>query len=572
MGSIAVLAAPAYLAINGSISGLAAGLFSAFTLPLFWSYLVSKTGRLDWGIKGLLVSVALIIITLSLLTGGAGSNFLPLLFILPLEAAIRSGRSGAYFGIFLAVAAGFGVVAAPSMVSAELTTFIPDSSGIPALIAAIYTISIALRIGAFEARSNARLVVEKNRFRLLADNATDLITRHDANGATLFASPAARPLFGTPASGLLKSGMFEKIHLQDRIIFLKSLSNAAHDGKSQSCQFRIRCKGSGDRVWKQVEMRCRPAKDPITGQIEVVSVTRDITEAKEKEAIIKQAAENAEEANLAQRRFLTTMSHELKTPLNAILGFSDILKQEIFGKLPHERHHEYVGLIHESGEHLLNVVDDLLDISRIEAGRYELSLETFAAIDIADATIKMLQPMAAKAEVIVLCDVLPTLPELNADRRSCQQILINLVSNAIKFSPKGGTVRVSAHQHGRSLKLRVKDTGIGIEENFLSTIGQSFMQGDHGHDREYEGSGLGLSVVKGLVALHNGEFDIKSTVGKGTTVTITLPLKAQIAKPVPANEEAQLVHLNAISPRKSKSKIQSSKSLKKGDSHVRISA
>ena len=409
LGSIAVLSVPAYLAVSGSISGMASGIIGLATLPLFWSYLVSKTGRLDWGVRGLLVSAALTIASLSILTGGVGSNFIPLLCILPIEAAMRNGKGGAYFGIALAIAAGFGVVVAPSMASAEFTALFPNSSIFPASIAAIYTISAALRIGAFGARSNKRLVEEKNRFRLLADNATDLITRHEANGKTLFASPAAWPLFGAPASGLLNSGMFEKIHLQDRIVFLKSLSSAAHDGKDQSCQFRIRCKGNGSRAWKWVEMRCRPVKDPITGQTDVVSVTRDISDAKEQENYIQDATESAEQANLAQRRFLTTMSHELRTPLNAILGFSDILKQELFGKLPHERHHEYVGLIHESGQHLLNVVNDLLDISRIEAGRYELSLESFAAIDIADATIKMLQPMADKAEVNVLCDVLPTL-------------------------------------------------------------------------------------------------------------------------------------------------------------------
>ncbi len=574
IGSSIFFVAPAYLALQGSGSELAAGALSAFSLPLFWSYLVSKTGRLDWGIKGMLVSLAFIIAFTCIFSGGVSSLFLPLLCILPLEASIRTGRRGAVFGALLALLSVAGVFIAPtfaSLSSFQLSGGWLSLSQISVIIAVIYSFSLALRIGSKIVINNDQLSEAENRFRLLADNATDLITRHDESGATLFASPAARPLFGSPASSLMKSGMFEKIHLQDRIIFMKSISRAAHDGKEQSCHFRIRCKGTTGQVWKWVEMRSHLERVALSNKVSVIAVTRDITNSREQEISIKETTEASEEANLAQRRFLTTMSHELRTPLNAILGFSDILKQELFGKLPFERHAEYVGMIHESGQHLLNVVNDLLDISRIESGKYELSLQTFPIIDIADSTLKMMQPLAAKAGVTVLCDVLPTLPEITADRRSCQQILINLVSNAIKFTPEGGNVRVSAHQHGRSLKLRVKDNGIGIEESFLSTIGQPFMQGDHGYDREYEGSGLGLSVVKGLVALHRGDFEILSTQGEGTTVTITLPLKSRASTPIPANEEAQLVHLNDKAAKKTQQQLHTS-TLRKGDNHARISA
>ncbi|MEE9315130.1 MAG: PAS domain-containing sensor histidine kinase [Rhizobiaceae bacterium] len=569
-GCIALIAIPVYLAINTTISVVEVSLLALLSLPVLWAFFVSKTGWMKLGVAGSLTTVAVMIAVASVFFGGLSSPFIFLLFMVPIEAALSQGKRGIVYGLAIAALALASIMYAP-ILSAPFTLAVP-AQVLTSIVAMVYSIVLALRLSANHAKTSEELLAEQDRFRLLADNATDLITRHDQYGSTLFASPAARPLFGTSASNLLSSGLFEKIHLQDRVIFLKSISSAVHNGKSQSCQFRIRCKGSADQVWKWVEMRCRPLRDEKTGRTDVVSVTRDITTAKEQAITLREATEKSEEANQAQRRFLATMSHELRTPLNAILGFSDVLNQELFGELPHERHKEYVGLIHDSGQHLLNVVNDLLDISRIEAGKYELSISPFNVIDIADATIKMLQPMAANAEVTVHCDVLPTLPVLTADKRSCQQILINLVSNAIKFTPEGGSVKVSAKQHGRALKLRVKDNGIGIDESFIPSIGQPFMQADMGHDRSYEGSGLGLSVVKGLVALHGGEFDIQSTKGKGTAVTVTLPLNTQITRLVPADEEAQLVHLNTKPVHESINKSKSTVTSRKGDSRARVSA
>ena len=300
----------------------------------------------------------------------------------------------------------------------------------------------------------------------------------------------------------------------------------------------------------------------------------------ELEENLQRAQQSAGQLNDAQRRFLATMSHELRTPLNAIVGFSDILHQELFGALTQQKHREYVALIQDSGRHLLHVVNDMLDMSRIEAGKYELSLSSFAFADVVDATCAMLQPMAAKGGVTVKTSIDASLPEMSADKRACQQILINILSNAIKFTPEGGSVVLSAKQFGRSLRIRLKDDGIGIAEDFLPTIGQPFMQAESGNDRRFEGSGIGLSVVKGLVALHGGEFQIKSKVGVGTTVTVTIPLAVPGSlgnragsTPVPTDNSNQLVHLE---PAKSASSAKQTQPVapqySKGDRHARVSA
>ncbi len=570
LGSAALISLPVYLATFGSTIGINTGLVSFMVLQMFWAYLVSKTGRLHWGVYGLLSSFAALVALLSVGSGGLSSAFLVLLCLVPVEGAMQLGKRGVKIGVLLALVS----ISMVGLMPGDILALKVGFSAQPAvtILVIAYSLFLATRLGAYRTKIAEQLSLEQNRFRILADNAGDLITRHDQNGQTLFASPACRSLFGLSASNLLGSGLLDKIHLQDRIVYLKCISTAVHDEKEAICELRIRCKGSSQQIWKSVEMQCRPLRDPQTGRMGVVASTRNIAAEKEQQQALESAINKSEEATQAQRRFLATMSHELRTPLNAILGFSDVLKQELFGKLPHDRHREYASLIHESGQHLLNVVNDLLDISRIEAGKYELVIEPFDLIDIADATVRMMQPMALKAGVSVECDVLPTLPILTADRRSCQQILINLVSNAIKFSPEGGLVRISAKRHGRSIKIRVTDNGIGIDEAFLSTIGQPFMQADTGNSRSYEGSGLGLSVVKGLVKLHEGEFEIKSTLGEGTSVSVTIPLKTKMARPVPANVDASLVHLDTKTASLDSKNLKSTSQSRKGDSRARISA
>ena len=228
------------------------------------------------------------------------------------------------------------------------------------------------------------------------------------------------------------------------------------------------------------------------------------------------------------------MSHELRTPLNAIMGFSDIMREKIFGELP-GKYVEYAQLIHEAGSHLLDLINDVLDMSKIEASKYELNLEPLDAREPVSAALRLMRVQADDVGV-QLRGVLPAQPlEVDADRRALKQITLNLISNALKFTPRGGLVTVSLHARDDVLELAVADSGIGISELDLQRIGRPYEQaGDMG--QQSKGTGLGLSLVRAFAELHGGEMAIESRLGEGTAVTIRLPVLAQAAEPPAAPE------------------------------------
>jgi cell cycle sensor histidine kinase DivJ len=247
----------------------------------------------------------------------------------------------------------------------------------------------------------------------------------------------------------------------------------------------------------------------------------EIAELRDELAAANEAAASAE---VAKGRFLAVVSHELRTPLNAIIGFSDMLLHEMFGGFKDPRQKEYVGLVRDSGQHLLAVVTSILDVSRIEAGAYATEPEPFRFIEAVEMCQSMMQLQANAKNIDLQAQIAPDAGEINADRRAVQQILINLVSNAVKFTPDGGDVVVGAKRIGSRLHFWVSDTGIGIAEEDFENLGKPFMQIQNDYTRRFEGTGLGLSLVKGLVALHDGTMSIESMLGEGTTVTISLPV------------------------------------------------
>jgi cell cycle sensor histidine kinase DivJ len=224
------------------------------------------------------------------------------------------------------------------------------------------------------------------------------------------------------------------------------------------------------------------------------------------------------------------MSHELRTPLNAVIGFSEILNRELFGTLGEQRYRDYARLIHESGEHLLNVVNDILDMSKIEAGKFKIVKEPFDIASLINSCSEVMRHAAEKKQIALITEVSPNLPELHADKRACKQMLLNVISNAIKFTDAGGWVRISARVGKDIVELVVSDNGIGIAEYDLPKLGNPFVQADNSYDRSYDGAGLGLSVVKGLARLHGGRLEIASRLGQGTTATIVLPLEGPQAE------------------------------------------
>jgi cell cycle sensor histidine kinase DivJ len=251
---------------------------------------------------------------------------------------------------------------------------------------------------------------------------------------------------------------------------------------------------------------------------------RDVTERKVQEQALELARSAAEQADAAKTRFLATMSHELRTPLNAIIGFSEMIAQEETLLIDAARRREYAQLINDSGQHLLSVVNGILDMSKMESGNFEISPELFAPRSGLMNCCNLLALKAREGGVDLVVNAPQDLPVMTGDPRAFKQIVLNLVSNAIKFTERGGKVTVSADVEGAQLMLRVIDTGVGIAPDDLKRIGNPFFQAGKTYQRRHEGTGLGLSIVKSLVALHSGELTVQSRVDEGTTVTVALPL------------------------------------------------
>lgn len=256
----------------------------------------------------------------------------------------------------------------------------------------------------------------------------------------------------------------------------------------------------------------RAEKDALIAELETATANSD------------EARRKAEEANLAKSRFLATMSHELRTPLNAILGFSEVMKNEIFGAHANAAYKEYSADIHGSGEHLLNLINEILDLSRIEAGKYELNEEALSLAGVVDDCRHMLNLRAKAKGQTIREAVEPDLPKVWADERAIRQVVLNILSNAIKFTPQGGeiSIKVGWTANGGQY-VSVTDTGPGIPEDEIPVVLQTFGRGSLAIKTAEQGSGLGLPIVKGLIDLHGGGFHLKSKPRAGTEVTITLP-------------------------------------------------
>jgi signal transduction histidine kinase len=279
--------------------------------------------------------------------------------------------------------------------------------------------------------------------------------------------------------------------------------------------------------------------------LSVVLVVRQFSERKRSAARLAAAKEAAEQANLAKSRFLATMSHELRTPLNAIIGFSEIIRDKILGDGGLPRYTDYAADIHRSGQHLLSLINDILDLAKVEAGRYEIQLSSVDLAALVHSSLRFFEPRAELGGVTLAGDLPAGLPPLKGDERALRQILLNLVSNAVKFTPPGGQVRITArHEQAGFLTIDIVDTGIGIPADKLAAALTPFEQIDNSLQRRYEGTGLGLPLAKSLVELHGGRLSIRSDPGVGTTVSIDLPAD-QEALHAPTVTEAKRVRQQA---------------------------
>ena len=263
--------------------------------------------------------------------------------------------------------------------------------------------------------------------------------------------------------------------------------------------------------------------------LQIIAQVIDVTERVAAEEELRNAKEDAEIANRAKSDFLANMSHELRTPLNAIIGFSEVMLGQYFGPFDNPRYRDYAEDIHASGRHLLEFIDDLLDLAKIEAGRLTLIETNVHVASLVQGTIRLFADRAESAGIELTNDVPPGLPHLMADERMTRQILVNLISNAIKFTPASGQVSVSAVLTAASaIQILVSDSGVGIEPEEIPLIRKRFGRGRRTANHEIQGTGLGLAIIDSLIGLHDGEMDIESWAGRGTIVRVTFPASRTI--------------------------------------------
>ena len=546
LGSLVALAAfPIYLAMRGAPTALEVAAFAWLIAPILLSWFLSRTGRYEGAHILSALALAGLVMMVAATTGGIESFAAVWLIVVPLEAALSASRRVVAFASALALACAALLIALghfhllPVAEPNAALRGVLMGAGVAA--ATLYAAGLAVSAESLARTSVALLYLEEDRYRLLARNMSDVISRHNRTGAVEFISPAAEAMLGAPGARLTGHGLFDRVHVADRPAYLTALSDATR-GSEQRVEFRLRrdaVRGqniSADFIW--VEMRCRPLEQ-ASPEAEVVAVMRDVTDRKMQEQALELARTAAEQADASKTRFLATMSHELRTPLNAIIGFSEMIVHEEAMMIDAARRREYAQLINDSGQHLLSVVNGILDMSKMETGNFEISPEPFAPRAALLHCCNLLALKARDNGVDLITRAADDLPVMNGDPRAFKQIALNLVANAIKFTERGGSVTVSATVEGARLMLRVTDTGVGIDAEDLTRIGDPFFQAGKTYQRKHEGTGLGLSIVKGLVGLHNGEMNVQSRVGEGTTVAVALPLDFALSL-TPSNNIAML--------------------------------
>ncbi len=258
---------------------------------------------------------------------------------------------------------------------------------------------------------------------------------------------------------------------------------------------------------------------------------------------LARARDDAQAANRTKSEFLANISHELRTPLNAIIGFSEVMQAEIYGALGDRRYAEYAGDIHRSGQHLLEIINDILDLAKVEAGKLELRTDRVDVGQLFTACERLMQSKADSAGVTLIVRPVDTVPEVVADEIRLRQILLNLLSNAVKFTPRGGYVTLLAERAAdRTCEFKVIDTGIGMSEAEVAVAMEPFRQIDNTLARKYEGTGLGLPLTRALIELHGGVFELSSKPGIGTTATVRLPENAPVLAAATNQVATALIH------------------------------
>lgn len=368
------------------------------------------------------------------------------------------------------------------------------------------------------------LRVSERNYRAIVEDQTEMISRHSLDGLRTFANESYCRFHGKTKEELVGKSAYEGMPEDD----LKRLHEIYQTltPENPTGEFVVSFPGlDGETVWQRWTKRAIFDEDMQVTEYQAVG--HDITDNKRAEMDRLAALEEAQLANRAKSDFLAAMSHELRTPLNAILGFSDILSREYMGPMGNKKYIEYAQDIRTSGEYLLSLVNDLLDISSIEAGKTFL---TMAPLDIGEVIVESVNLITDEAQengIELVTDVPDKLAYVHADRRAIRQIILNLLTNALKFTPVDGRVTISVSEFDGYMMVRVVDTGIGIPADRLAGLTKPFTRVQSDPYKPVEGWGLGLAITKSLIDLHGGGLEIESEVGKGTTINVRLLLSAE---------------------------------------------
>ncbi|RDE10496.1 sensor histidine kinase [Pelagibacterium lacus] len=533
------LVAAGPLALHDFAAGrpVALALVAAAAATVALAALFQRQGDLDKGLLSQQAGLGMVALALAagpgLFNGGLLVAMAALVYAICMVRSVRPGD------LVLPLAAMVGAVLAGAMTPGGSMV----ETGYAVLGAGAALTMAALSLASFiRARARAGGGTQESAMTRAIDELTGAVVCFDPAGRLTQASRSITRLIGARPFEVTGTGFFDRLHVLDRPHYAKALSEVARGGGRALIEFRVRLDGmpGAAPAYRWIEMALTVLGE---GHGErpgpIVAILRDISARKGVEDELRTARAQAEEASEAKTRFLATIGHELRTPLNAIVGFSDMMAEGIGGELT-PTHQEYAGHIRQSGHHLLEVVNMLLDMSKLDAGKFEIHAEPFAPQGLVDPCLKMVGTLARERDVEIAAHLPETLPQLVGDERACRQIIINLLSNAIKFSHDGGRVRLAIKRQGKMLALSVSDDGIGMPADTVSRIGEPFLQAQNGLSRRYEGTGLGLSIVKGLVALHDGRLSVASEPGMGTRVTVLLPIDG----PASAPRAAPVEHLD----------------------------
>jgi cell cycle sensor histidine kinase DivJ len=525
---ILCLILPPYVLATGRFGPLEATGVCAILVTLLPVVHVSRTGRLDQGQDAASLLSCALVTVLSLQSGGIWSYGLFLFVIVLLDVAATGGKRSVWRGAAMAVG---GI-----LLVAVLPTLGPQSAlsvHVVGLVLVCYALVIAWVMVDRNERHASAQMRSQARAQAALESVADAVIWREGDGGFSYANGGAYTMLGIDRRVMSEQTLLERVNVGDRPAFLKALSDAASGRGAGAAQLRIGVEHDGDRSVRLFEMAARRVE--VAGRENaVVLVLRDITERQAADEMRESARRDAERAASAKGQFLATMSHELRTPLNAIIGFSELLMQQDLIPANDPRRDEYARIINSSGQHLLEVVNAILDMSKIESGMMAVEQERVELAAVVRSSAEFLAVKAQAKDVVITPDIAADLPEIVSDRRALKQILLNLMSNAVKFSAGGGEIAITAVRDRDHVEIAVSDTGVGIAEADLAQIGSAFFQARQSYDREHEGTGLGLSVVRGLVGLLGGAMTMESAPGEGTRVAIRLPIAgaAQGAEPV----------------------------------------